>query len=170
MLDDNGSIIVDSHAICAYLSEKYGKDDSLYPRDLVKRALVDARMHFDTGYLFSRIRSYIEPVFYFGCPEVPQEKIDYFKLSLPIIEAFLENGPYICGKEMTLADFCFIASLTSVDGIIEIDGDKYPKLKDWMKRMAQLPDYESTNAEGAAVLRDTILNKLKENKQNVKSN
>lgn len=166
VLDDNGAIIVDSHAICSYLSEKYGKDDKLYPKDLVKRALVDARMHFDTGFLFARVRAYVEPIFNFGSTEIPQEKIDYFKMTLPIVEDFLENGQYVCGSEITLADFCFVATLSSVDRTIEIDGDKYPKLNDWMKRMKQLPYYESTNGEGATVLQDRILEKLKENQTN----
>lgn len=169
VLNDNGAIIVDSHAICSYLSEKYAKDDKLYPKDLVKRALVDARMHFDTGFLFARIRAYIEPVIYFGCTEIPQEKIDYFKLTLPIVEAFLENGPYVCGNEITLADFCFITTLSSVDRTIGIEEEKYPKLTDWMRRMAELPYYEITNREGATALQDNVLNKIKENRAKSKS-
>lgn len=170
VLDDNGAIIVDSHVISAYLSDKYGKDDKLYPRDLVKRALVDARMHFDSGFLFARVRSYIEPIFNFGCTEIPQEKKDYFKLTLPIVEAFLENSQYVCGNEITLADFCFMSTLSSVDRNIGIDGDKYPKLSDWMKRMSQLPHYESTNGEGATILQDRILRKLKENQEKAQAN
>ncbi|XP_037045746.1 glutathione S-transferase 1-like [Bradysia coprophila] len=169
VLDDNGSIVVDSHAICSYLSEKYAKDDKLYPKDLVKRALVDARMHFDTGYLFGRVRAYIEPIFYFGCAEISQERQDYFRMSLPIVEAFLENGQYVCGNEMTLADFCFMATLSSVDRNIEIDWDKYPKLKDWMRRMSQLPNYESTNGEGAVMLQELISQRLKTNQEKLNS-
>jgi len=44
-----------SHAISAYLVGKYGKDDALYPKDLQKRAIVDQRLHFDTGVLFPRL-------------------------------------------------------------------------------------------------------------------
>lgn len=51
-LDDDGYILWDSHAINAYLVEKYGKDDSFYPKDLKKRGIVDQRLHFDTGVLF----------------------------------------------------------------------------------------------------------------------
>ncbi|XP_031639307.1 glutathione S-transferase 1-like, partial [Contarinia nasturtii] len=53
LLDDNGVLITDSHAICGYLVGKYGKDDRLYPKDLVKRAQVDAHLHFDSGHLFA---------------------------------------------------------------------------------------------------------------------
>lgn len=170
VLDDNGSIIVDSHAICSYLSEKYGKNDKLYPKDLVKRALVDARMHFDNGFLFARWRALLEPVYFAGRAVIPQEDIDYNKYNLPIVEAFLANGQYICGDEMTIADFCFIASLSSIDCLIDIDPGKYPKIDDWMKRMSQLPYYESTNAEGAVLHKERILNQLKENRKNITSN
>ncbi|XP_060519359.1 glutathione S-transferase 1-like [Cylas formicarius] len=58
-LDDDGVILWDSHAIVAYLVGKYAKDDSLYPKDLAKRGLIDSRLHFDTGYAFAALR---EPV------------------------------------------------------------------------------------------------------------
>lgn len=37
-----------------YLAEKYGKDDSLYPKDVKKRALVNQRLFFDIGTLYQR--------------------------------------------------------------------------------------------------------------------
>lgn len=67
LLDDNGVLIADSHAICAYLSETYGTNDRLYPNDLVKRAMVDARMHFNSGHLFARLRFLCEPILYYHC-------------------------------------------------------------------------------------------------------
>lgn len=54
-LDDDGYYLWDSHAITAYLVGKYGKDDSLYPKDLKKRGTVDQRLHFDSGVLFPRL-------------------------------------------------------------------------------------------------------------------
>lgn len=55
-LDEPGAIIWDSHAICTYLVEKYGKNDQLYPKDLLQRAQVDQRLHFNGGFLFQRLR------------------------------------------------------------------------------------------------------------------
>lgn len=57
VLDDGGKYIIDSHAIMSYLVDKYGKDDSLYPKDPYKRALVDQRLHFDSGILYIRLRN-----------------------------------------------------------------------------------------------------------------
>ncbi|RZC41136.1 GST N domain containing protein [Asbolus verrucosus] len=56
-LNDDGVVIWDSHAINAYLVGKYGKNDSLYPKDLAKRAIVDQRLHFDSGIIFSWLRN-----------------------------------------------------------------------------------------------------------------
>jgi hypothetical protein len=50
------SYFLQSHAINAYLVNKYAKDDSLYPKDPQKRAIVDQRLHFDSGVLFPRMR------------------------------------------------------------------------------------------------------------------
>ncbi|KAF2889460.1 hypothetical protein ILUMI_16713, partial [Ignelater luminosus] len=51
VLEDDGKTIWDSHAINIYLVSKYGKDDSLYPKDPYKRAIINQRFHFNTGVL-----------------------------------------------------------------------------------------------------------------------
>lgn len=43
-----------SRAIITYLVEKYAKDDSLYPKDVNKRALVLQRLFFDATVLYQR--------------------------------------------------------------------------------------------------------------------
>lgn len=53
-LNDNGYILWDSHAINAYLVGKYGKDDSLYPKDLQKRGIVDQRLHYNSSVIQPR--------------------------------------------------------------------------------------------------------------------
>jgi glutathione S-transferase len=52
LVEEDGFTLWDSHAIMAYLVEKYGKDDSLYPKDLRKRAIINQRLHFENGILF----------------------------------------------------------------------------------------------------------------------
>lgn len=56
-LVDGDFVLWDSHAIGAYLATSYGKDDTLYPRDPRKRAVVDQRLYFDVGTLYPRIRA-----------------------------------------------------------------------------------------------------------------
>lgn len=59
LIDDNGTIVYESHAIIVYLVTKYAKDDSLYPTDPTTRAKVNAALHFDSGVLFARLRFYL---------------------------------------------------------------------------------------------------------------
>lgn len=59
-LVDDDFIIWDSHAIAGYLVGKYSSDDdSLYPKEPKKRALVDQRLHFDSGILFPRVHNLV---------------------------------------------------------------------------------------------------------------
>lgn len=63
VLDDNGKYITDSHAILSYLVDQYGKDDSLYPKEPYKKALVDQRLHFDSGILYIRLKNFLVRIF-----------------------------------------------------------------------------------------------------------
>lgn len=137
--------------------DKYGKDDSLYPKDLVRRAHVNARLHFDSGFLFARLRYIFEPIFFMNENTIPQWKIEYIQKCWTLMEAFLENGKYVCGNEITIADYCCIASISSIDKIAVIDSVKFPNLFAWTKRMEAIPFYESENGKGAADFQKSLL-------------
>lgn len=57
-LVDNGFALWESRAIITYLADQYGKNDSLYPKDAKKRALVNQRLYFDIGTLYARFSDY----------------------------------------------------------------------------------------------------------------
>ncbi|XP_023175015.2 glutathione S-transferase 1-like isoform X2 [Drosophila hydei] len=129
MLEDGPARFWDSHAIMAYLVRKYAKDDALYPKNFYKRALVDQRLHFESGVVFAHaLISITRMVLFLG-----QTK---------------EDHEYIAGDQLTIADFSLISSISSMVAYVEIDPVKYPKLRAWMRRMEQLPVY-AENAEGA---------------------
>lgn len=56
-LVDGDFTIWESRAISVYLVRTYGKNESLYPTDPKKRAIVDQRLYFDCGTLYPRIRA-----------------------------------------------------------------------------------------------------------------
>lgn len=46
-----------------YLVDKYGKNDSLYPKDLKIRTLINEKLFFDTGVIFPRLKSMVVSIF-----------------------------------------------------------------------------------------------------------
>lgn len=164
MLDDNGTIVYDSHAICAYICDKYAADDMLYPENLALRAQVNARLHFDTGYLFARFRFMFEPILYCGGYDVSTEKVEYMQKCWPILEAFLEQTTYLCGEVMTVADLCCMATIRSMDKYAPIDSGKFPKILIWLDRLAQLPEYRKVNGVGGPEFQAIIDRKIVENR------
>jgi hypothetical protein len=53
-----GATFTRSRAVMGYLVNQYGKDDSLYPTNPKKRAVVDQRLYFDAGTLQQRNADY----------------------------------------------------------------------------------------------------------------
>lgn len=57
-LCDKDLVLWESRAIMTYLVSAYAKDDTLYPKDIRVRALIDQRLHFDLGTLSQRVMDY----------------------------------------------------------------------------------------------------------------
>lgn len=167
VLEDNGVFIFDSHAICSYLVDKYAKDDKLYPKDLVRRAAVQSRMYFETSYLFGRLHLLYEPIIFFGSPELPEATLESIREALDIMEAFLEGGPYVSGNDLTLADFCCVTTISSMEEPAIPTQARHPKVMTWMKRMATLPYYKVANYFGAEELKQLYRENLAKNRTNI---
>ncbi|CAK1579732.1 unnamed protein product [Parnassius mnemosyne] len=57
-IEDDGFVLCESRAISRYLVNKYGKGSALYPEDVQARAVIDQRLDFDLGTLYSRFMEY----------------------------------------------------------------------------------------------------------------
>ncbi|XP_031354260.1 glutathione S-transferase 1-like [Photinus pyralis] len=148
LVDDDGTIVWDSHAINAYLVSKYGKDDSLYPKDLAKRAVVDQRLHFDSGWAFLGVRNIAEPIIFWGDKTIPEQyKANALKV-YDFLERFLDGNTWAAGDHVTIADFALIPNITSLNVLVPIDEVKFPKVRAWMQRSEKLPYYNGGNKKG----------------------
>lgn len=147
-MDDNGKIIWDSHAITRYLASTYGKNDSLCPKDPYQRAVIDQRLHFDDGVLYSRFGTAVGPVFRGAAKEFDKDALESLYLGLDILEIFVKNNSYVAGDNLTVADFSLISTVTTIQKFLgQFDAGRFPKLLAWIERMSNLPYFEEANTK-----------------------
>ncbi|XP_017014974.3 glutathione S-transferase 1-like [Drosophila takahashii] len=147
VLDDNGTFLWDSHAIAAYLVDKYGKSDELYPKDLVKRAIINQRMFFEASVIYAAIANVTRPFWINGITEVPQEKLDTVNRGLQLLETFLTSSQFLAGDSLTIADFCTGPVVSAIPCAVDIDPAVYPKITAWLDRLNKIPYYKEINEE-----------------------
>ncbi|XP_030382229.1 glutathione S-transferase 1 [Scaptodrosophila lebanonensis] len=165
VLDDNGTVVSDSHVISAYLADKYGLDERLYPKSPAERRVVDARLYYDCGHVFPRVRFIVEPIIYLGVGEIPEDRVSYMERAYDGLEHCLAAGPYLTGENLTIADLCTIASVSSGAAFAPIDAEKFPKLTEWVERLQALPYYQKNNQEGLDLLVKLIKDLIAERQQ-----
>ncbi|XP_043643392.1 glutathione S-transferase 1-like [Drosophila teissieri] len=159
VLDDNGTFLWDSHAIAAYLVDKYAQSDELYPKDLVKRAIINQRLFFDASVIFASLANVSGPFWINGITEVPQEKLDAIHRGLKLLETFLGDSPYLAGDSLTLADLSTGPTVSALPAAVDIDPATYPKVTAWLERLNQLPHYKEINEAPAQSYVDFLRSK-----------
>nr|QII57454.1 glutathione-S transferase delta8 [Xenocatantops brachycerus] len=152
ILEDNGIYISESRAIAMYLVSKYAKDDSLYPKDLNKRVLVDQRLFFDQDF-FHRILNVFMPVF--QGKQADPSKIEKVNDSLETLNRMLDSKQWLAGDKITIADYAVAISISALEFIPDsgIDATKQPNVKQWLSRVeSSHPKY----AEGLKEYREAL--------------
>ncbi|XP_049799412.1 glutathione S-transferase 1-like [Schistocerca nitens] len=133
-LEDNGLCITEIRAIAMYLVSKYAKDDSLYPKDVNKRVLVDQRLFFDQD-LYQRIASILLPKLH-GKQSDPAN-IEKVNDSLETLNRMLDGKQWLAGDNITLADYAVAVSLSALEFDPEcgINPTNQPNIKLWLSRV-----------------------------------
>ncbi|XP_025996377.1 glutathione S-transferase 1 [Solenopsis invicta] len=154
-LDDNGLYLWESRAIMTYLANQYAKNDSIYPKDPKKRALVDQRLFFDMGTLHKSLFDYYYPLLVNGVtPE--QETYDQINNALSFLDKFLEGENYVAGKTLTLADLSIVVTIRNYK-IVDHDFSKYSNIQRWFAKIqAEAPKYNEIESEGEKAFREVI--------------
>ncbi|XP_039749043.1 glutathione S-transferase 1-like [Pararge aegeria] len=154
--DDTDSLFIhDSHVILTYITDKYGKDDTLYPKDLKKRALVDQKLYFDT-LLFNRVKSISFPALFEGVRQVPEKPRNALLECYDFLETFLTKTKFIAGDNITIADVSIVPTVAAASYIVPIDDKKYPKLQAWFSNMEKQPFYQKRTAAGTMQLKEVL--------------
>lgn len=152
-LDDDAFILTESSAILKYLARKY--DLPVYPDDLRDQIRVDEMVSWFTtnfrGYhcIFGTYPKMISAMAGLS----PMTKAEMAAMGaygsqryLTVLDKMLaENGPYVCGKAITIADYAGIAQVTLAD-YVDFDFSPYPNVKAWTVRMRNRKGWDAAFA------------------------
>ncbi|KAH8277740.1 hypothetical protein KR018_004441 [Drosophila ironensis] len=164
-VDTDGEVYVDSHAIMCFMVAKYGGTDSLYPKDLKTRARIDHRMHFENGVLFQVVKDIVFRNIYGGEAKLNQRSEILCHNAYADLENMLQGGNFVVGNDISVADVSIHTTLVTLDLLIPVESEKYPRVKAWVDRVGQmLPDNEKLNLQGARALEGRIRNCMADNK------
>lgn len=150
LLNDRGFYVADSHAIATYLITKYGADkrSTLYPNDVQDKATVDSRLYFDTGVLFVRLIEIVRGIKKGEITEIGQAQIEAVEEAYKITETYLNKSQYIALDHFTVADICAGATITSLNVMVPIDAEKFPRLIQWIGALYTEDCFPEVNAPG----------------------
>ncbi|CAH1126818.1 unnamed protein product [Ceutorhynchus assimilis] len=154
-IDDNGFRLWESRAIITYLVNAHGKDDSLYPKDPKKRAIVDQRLYFDIGTLYQRFADYYYPLYFAGVPLDPA-KLEKINEALKFLDTFLEGQTYAAGDSLTVADLALVASISTFD-VVGYDLAPYKNVTRWFNKIkTTAPGYKEANEDGCIEFKQLV--------------
>lgn len=145
-IDDNGFYLWESRAIMGYLVDQYAKNDSLYPKDPKKRALVNQRLYFDQCSLYQAFADFFSPMIR-GAPR-DEAKFEKIGTALGFLDKFLEGEQYVAGKTLTIADISLATTIGQFE-IIKYDLSKFKNVSKWFDRMKkEVNKYVEIHEEG----------------------
>ncbi len=149
LLDDDGFMLNECYAIMAYLCDKHGAS-TLYPTALKARADVN-RWLFWCANEFSpqaarlNFENYLKAMFYQGTADplrVAEHETNMKRLA-GLLDRHLSGRQWLCGDELTLADFAVGATLmTTVPGKLPVLD--FRNVQAWFGRIQQLDAWKTT--------------------------
>ncbi|KAL1122142.1 hypothetical protein AAG570_003547 [Ranatra chinensis] len=144
VLVDDGFPIAESRSIMMYLADNYTENESLYPKDPKQRAIVNQRLFFDIGTLFTRFAECYHPVIWKG-EGINENLVVKVEEAFSILNTFLEGHDWVAGDEMTIADFSIVVTVSTAEGV-GFDLSPYSNVVDWLQRCKDnMVDYEEVN-------------------------
>ncbi|RIA56848.1 glutathione S-transferase family protein [Dichotomicrobium thermohalophilum] len=142
VMDEDGFILWESHAILRYLAAKYGPE--WYPADLRARAIVDQWM----DWLIIELQEPVRRIFFAlhvkpgSDPEgMPQHEAESAK-ACSILDAQLQKtGAYVAGAQPTIAD-CAIGMMVHRWYYFDIQRPNLPALEAYYERLKTRPAFQ----------------------------
>lgn len=137
----------ESRAIATYLVDKYmPEDNTLYPRDVAKRAQIDELLYFDMGTYYQSASKLFYPLLFGKTTTYDPEDEKAFRDNLKYLNDRLAHGKkFLLGDDLTIADISILAGYSYVD-CFDFEIDELVALKEYIVRgKASIPNYSEIN-------------------------
>jgi glutathione S-transferase len=153
VLDDGDFRLTESSAIMKYIADKV--NSPTYPKDLKKRAQVNALMDwFNTGFYQALGYDFVYPQILdhmkFKEPVAQHALLDFgraqAKKGLKVLDEHWlgPNKKFLCGEEVTIADYFGACILTSGE-VAHCDFSPWPNVTRWLRNVKALPSWGKVN-------------------------
>ncbi|MDP3739610.1 MAG: glutathione S-transferase family protein [Hyphomonadaceae bacterium] len=151
VLEHDGFVLTESSAILKYLADLVSSP--AYPKDLKARARVNEMMDwFNTGLMrdlcyglvYARVLSHYrlpEP----GFTQALRIHEPRVAKRLRALDTIIGAKPFVCGQDITIADYLGSAFVTSGE-LIGFDLRPWPNVSRWIANMKALPAWDEVNA------------------------
>nr|AQS22597.1 glutathione S-transferase delta-epsilon 2 [Pseudodiaptomus poplesia] len=145
--------INESRAIAGYLAHKYGKDDTLYPKDPETRAIVDQRMYFDMGVFYKACGDFFYPAMFGKGNPAGEAEHNRLKEVLGWLDGWVSGGKYMAGTDsIPLGDLSLVAPYATLKGVEFLDLWESKTLDAWFEKgKPKIPNYGKVNGEGGVI-------------------
>lgn len=86
-------------------------------------------------------------------------------IAYDLIESFLA-GDFLVGSHVTVADISCVSTINTIQQLVPIDTNMYPRLAIWLDKMGELPGYHDVNDTGCKMLQERLEKYIVQNIRN----
>ncbi|MEZ4312905.1 MAG: glutathione S-transferase family protein [Polyangiaceae bacterium] len=150
---DGGMVLWESNAVIVYLAEAHG-GYALSSTDPKVRAGILRWLFWEAAHWQPVLAHALAPrvghILFARGSGAPEPTVDWWAAAvsgaLGHVESYVRRTAFLCGDEVTLADFS-VAGMTTYFAAAGFPEERYPGLAGWLRRMEGLPGWASTWVE-----------------------